>query len=122
MEMGSMQTKLSNFFLGLGCLSPIIGVTIFIYLFINQSLLSGFIYLGVLLVIMIILIVIASQMEDKRKAKQKHPLSTLQPKVENYHETQSYVSYDILSKITLDEENKRIYFWAPKNQEVYSIK
>ena len=117
-----MPTKLSNLFLGLGCFSPIIGVTIFIYLLTHQSLLSGFIYLGVFLVIMIILIVIASQLEDKRKAKQKHLLSTLQPKDENYHETQSYVAYDILSKIVVDEKNKRIYIWAPENQEVYTIK
>ena len=61
-------------------------------------------------------------MEDKRKAKQKHLLSTLQPKVRNYHETQSYVAYDILSKIAVDEKNERIYFWAPENQGVYTIK
>ena len=117
-----MPTKLSNFFLGLGCFSPIIGVTIFIYLLVHQSLLSGFMYLGVFLVIMIILIVIASQMEDKRKAKQKHLLSTLKPKGENYHESQSYVAYDILSRISVDEKNKRLYFWAPENQEIYTPK
>lgn len=119
---GSMPTKLSNFLTGLGCFSPIIGVTIFIYLFVHQSLLSGFIYLGVFLVLMIILILISSDMEAKRKVKQKHLLSTLQPKDGNYHETQSYVAYDILSKIAVDEKNERIYFWAPEKQGVYTIK
>ena len=117
-----MPTKLSNFFLGLGCLSPIIGVTILIYLLVHESLLSGLIYLGVFIVIMIILFVIASQLEDKRKAKQKHLLSALQPKDEDYYETQSYVAYDILSRIAVDAKNERIYFWAPENPEIYTIK
>ena len=119
---GSMPTKLSNFFSVLGCLSTIIGVAIFIYLLINQSFLSGFIFLGVFLVIMIILILIVTQMEDKRKAQQKLLLSTLQPKVGNYHETKSYVAYDLLSKVALDEKNERIYFWVPENPEVQTIK
>ncbi len=61
-------------------------------------------------------------MEVNRKAKQKHQLSTLLPEAGNYHETQSYVSYDLLSKIVVDDINKRIYFWVPENNEVQTIK
>ena len=117
-----MSTKLSNFFSVLGCLSIIIGVAVFIYLLINQSFLSGFIYLGISIVIMCILAVIITNMEDKRKAKQKHLLSTSQPNVGNYHDTKSYVAYDLLSKVALDEKNERIYFWVPENPEVQTIK
>lgn len=117
-----MSTKLSNFFTGIGCLSMLIGCILFIYFLINKSVGTAFLYAFGFFVLMIILVMIGSQIEENKKKKQKNYLSALQPTEKIFQETQSFTSFDLLSRITTDEQNERIYLWAPENQDVQSLK
>ena len=108
--------------MALGCLSLLIGCVFFIYFLINKSIATAFIYAFVFFVLMIILAVIGSQIEENRKVKQRKYLLTLQPKEKQFRETQSFLSFDLLSKIAMDEQNRRIYLWAPENRDVQSLK
>lgn len=117
-----MSTKLSNFFVALGCLSLLIGCVFFIYFLINKSIATAFLYAFIFFILMIFLAVIGSQIDEKRKMKHRKYLLTLQPTEKQFQETQTFVSFDLLSKIAMDEQNERIYLWAPENRSVQSLK
>lgn len=117
-----MSTKLSNFFVALGCLSMLVGGAFFIYFLINKSIGTAFLYASISFILMIILAVIGSQIDEKRKRKHKEYLLTLQPTEKQFQETQTFVSFDLLSKIAMDEQNERIYLWAPEKRSVQSLK
>lgn len=40
-------------------------------------------------------------------------MDTFHPKVSNYIESHAFIADDLLSKISVDEKNRRIHFWEP---------
>lgn len=116
-----MPSKLSNWFLGLGCLSPIIGIVLLFYFLFRSS-----IFLGVLLVILSLLVatilfVLMSQVEEKHKLKQLEFLQTFQPDQEGSTKFKSFTSYDLMSKIAIDTQREQIYFWVPDSPKGKNI-
>lgn len=117
-----MPTKLSNFLMGIGCFSLVVGIGFFFYFLINKSILSAFLYVISSLLILIIFASFSAATENKRKEQQKKLISTFQPNDKDFQETQSFISFDLLSKLTMDEKYKRIYLWAPENKDIQMLK
>ena len=108
-----MPSKLSNLFLGLGCLSPIVGIGLLLYFLFQSSIFLGFLSVIISLLAMTILFVLTSQIEEKRKIKQAEFLQTFQPNQYNAHKFKAFTSYDLLAKIAIDEQRRKVYFWFP---------
>lgn len=117
-----MPTKLSNFLIGIGCFSLVIGIGFFFYFLINKSILTAFLYVISSLFILIIFASFSAAAENKRKEQQKNLISTFQPNDKDFQETQSFISFDLLSKVTMDEKHKRIYLWTPENKDIQMLK
>ena len=108
-----MPSKLSNLFLGLGCLSPIVGIGLLLYFLFQSSIFLGFLSVIISLLAMTILFVLTSQIEEKRKIKQAEFLQTFQPNQYDAQKYKSFTSYNLLSKIAIDEQQGKVYFWVP---------
>lgn len=116
-----MLSKLSNWFLGLGCLSPIIGIVLLFYFVFQSSIFYGVLTIIISLVVTIILFILMSEVEAKHKLKQLEFLQTFQPDQEGSQKFKSFTSYDLLSKIAIDTEREKVYFWVADPQKGKNI-
>lgn len=94
-----MPSKLSNSFVGLGCIMPFLGVTLLVYFFYNHSFVLGCIAVVVSITLSIILFGIVVHIEENRKQKQLKFLQTFQPIHADFNKLKSFTSYDLLAKI-----------------------
>ena len=112
-----MSSKLSNLFFGLGCLTPIGGIVLLFYFLIQSSISLGVTSVILSFVVTILLFVVGSQMDEKHKAKQLAFLQTFQPDQEDFQKFKSYTSYNLLSKIAIDERQGKVYLWLPDSDQ-----
>lgn len=108
-----MRSTESNWFIRLGCLSPIIG-TIALFVLIRQdSILAAFLFFALFFGFAILFLYLSGRAEGKAKQKQQAFLETFQPVKPSYTESHAFVSYDLLSKIAIDEKHRKLYLWVP---------
>lgn len=117
-----MPTKISRFLIGLGCLSPMVGIGFLVYFIFLKAALNGLYSVLSLFLLMIFFILLATKIEEKRKEKQKNFLLTFKPEVDGFQETQSFISFDLLSKIAMDANKECLYLWAPENNDAKAQK
>ena len=117
-----MPSNLTRFFFGFGCFTPILGFILLGYLFSNRSFIGGIVALVICLVVMIFLFGFGSILEQKQKAKQLEFINTFQPDQYNSQKNKSFTSYDLLTKIAIDELQKKVYFWMPDSELVGDVK
>ncbi|MDW0117094.1 hypothetical protein QTL97_09115 [Sporosarcina thermotolerans] len=108
-----MPSTQSNWYVRFGCLAPIIGTIALFTLVRQDQFLYGFIFFAIFFGFAALFLTLATRTENKLKAKQLEHLETYKPKKSTYHETHAFVSDDLLSKIAIDERNRRIHFWEP---------
>ncbi|WP_432357920.1 hypothetical protein [Sporosarcina sp. UB5] len=108
-----MSSTQSNWYVRLGCLAPIIGIVAMFYFIKREAFLLGFIFFAVFFGFAALFLLLSTRTEEKLKANQRDYLNTFQPKASNYNESHAFVADDLLSKITVDEKNRRIHFWEP---------
>lgn len=108
-----MPSKITNLLSGIGCSTPIFGFVLLGYFFYNRSFMLGIGALVVFFLAGILLLGIVQQVEDKRKKTQLEFIQTFQPDQFDSNRHKSYTSYDLLSKIALDEKREKIYLWMP---------
>ncbi|MCG7335620.1 hypothetical protein MHZ95_10045 [Sporosarcina sp. ACRSM] len=116
-----MPSKLSNLMAGLGCLTPIVGIVLLCYFLFQSSISLGVISIVLSFVITILFIALGIRIEEKRKLKQLDYLQTFQPDVEDFHKLKSFTSYDLLTKIAIDDQHGKVYFWAADSDKVQNI-
>ena len=61
-------------------------------------------------------------LEQKQKEKQLAFLHTFQPDEFDFQKHKSFTSYDLLTKIALDEQRKKVYIWMPDPKKVGNVK
>ena len=71
---------------------------------------------------MILLLGIGSELEQKQKRKQLEFLNTFQPDQFDFQKHKSFTSYDLLTKIAIDEQRQKVYIWGPEPKKVGDIK
>lgn len=108
-----MSSKLSNLFTGIGCSTPILGFVLLGYLFYNRSFVLGIVALVVCILAGLLILGTAQQAEDKRKKTQMEFLQTFQPPQFDVTKHKSFSSYDLLSKIAIDDQHKKVHLWMP---------
>ncbi|MDN4606934.1 hypothetical protein [Sporosarcina highlanderae] len=108
-----MPSTQSTWYVRLGCLGPIIGTIALVYFIKRDDILPGFIFFAIFFGFAVLFLTLATNTEKKLKAKQLEHLQTYKPKNPRFEESHAFVSDDLLSKIAIDEENKRIHFWEP---------
>ncbi|MGG0669771.1 hypothetical protein [Sporosarcina koreensis] len=108
-----MTSTQSNWYVRLGCLAPIIGIAAMFYFIKRDAFLPGFLFFAVFFGFALLFLFLSTRTENKLKAKQMEYLNTFQPKATNFIESHSFVADDLLSKISVDEANCKIYFWEP---------
>ncbi|MFD1204800.1 MULTISPECIES: hypothetical protein [Sporosarcina] len=108
-----MPSTQSKWYIKLGCLSPIIGILALIYLLNQQIYLPGYIIFFIFFGLAVLFLYLSNQSEEKEKKKQIDHLQSIVPKDTSYVESHAFISYDLLSKIAVDEKKRRIYFWSP---------
>ncbi|WP_252502542.1 hypothetical protein [Sporosarcina sp. Marseille-Q4943] len=106
-----MSSTQSNWYVRLGCLAPIIGIAAMFYFIKREAFLPGFLFFALFFGFAALFLTLSTRTEEKLKARQKEYLSTFQPDARNYVE--SFIADDLLSKIAIDEKNRRIHFWEP---------
>lgn len=116
-----MSSKLSNSFAGLGCLTPFIGIALLVYYFYQRSFLIGSILLFASFFVALAFFGFMSQIEENQKKKQRKILQKFQPDRVDFQKLISYSSYDLLSKIAVDEHQKKIYVWVPDTKKRETI-
>lgn len=116
-----MPSKLSNLLAGLGCLTPITGIVLLCYFLFQSSISLGVISIVVSFVIAIIFIALGIRIEEKRKLKQLDFLQTFQPDVDDFHKLKSFTSYDLLTKIAIDDQHGKVYFWAADSDKGQNV-
>jgi hypothetical protein len=79
----------------------------------RDAFLPGFLFFAAFFGFAALFLYLSTLSEEKLKAKQREYLNTFQPKASNYIESHAFIADDLLSKITVDEKNRRIYFWEP---------
>ncbi|QTD41325.1 hypothetical protein [Sporosarcina sp. Te-1] len=108
-----MRSTESNWFIRLGCLSPIIG-TIALFVLIRQdSIPAAFLFFAFFFGFAILFLYLSGRAEEKAKQKQQAYLETFKPVKPTYTESHAFVSYDLLSKLAIDEKNRKLYIWVP---------
>lgn len=108
-----MSSTQSNWYVRFGCLAPIIGIAAMFYFIKREAFLPGFIFFVLFFGFAILFLTLSTRTEKKSKASQKEYMETFQPKASNYIESHAFIADDLLSKITVDEKNRRIHFWEP---------
>lgn len=108
-----MPSRITNLFVGIGCMTPIFGLVLLGYFFYNRSFLLGIVSLVVCFFAAIILFGVIQQIEDRRKKEQLEFLQTFQPDQFDFNKHKSFTSYDLLSKIAIDDQQKKVYLWMP---------
>lgn len=102
-----MPSKLSNLMAGLGCLTPITGIVLLCYFLFQSSISLGVISIVLSFVLTIVFIALGIRIEEKRKVKQLDFLQTFQPDVDDFHKLKSFTSYDLLTKIAIDDQRRK---------------
>ncbi|MCG7346473.1 hypothetical protein MHZ92_20420 [Sporosarcina sp. ACRSL] len=113
-----MPSTLSRIFFGLGCFTPMLGLGLLFHLFSNRSFMAGIVSLVICLFVMLVGVGIGSLLEQKQKEKQLAFLHTFQPDQFDFQKQKSYTSYDLLTKIALDEQRKKLHIWMPDPKKV----
>jgi hypothetical protein len=108
-----LSSTQSNWYVRLGCLAPIIGIVAMFYFIRREAILPGFLFFAVFFGFAILFLFLSTRTEDKLRAKQKEYLDTFIPKTSKYTEAHAFIADDLLSKISVDEKARRIYFWEP---------
>ena len=116
-----MPSKLSNLCAGLGCLTPIIGIVLFFKFLFQSSILLGVITVILSFTATIIFIVLGMQIEEKRKLKQLELLQSFQPDLDDIHKLKAFTSYDLLTKIAIDQQQRKVYIWIPDTTNMDKI-
>ena len=117
-----MSSTQSNWYVRFGCLAPIIGIAALFY-FIKRDAIPSRLYIlrGVLRVCRALFSPYQHRTEEKMKAKQMEYVNTFEPKSSKYVESHAFIADDLLSKIAVDEKNRRIYFWEPHPSSMGSL-
>lgn len=108
-----MSSTQSNWYVRFGCLAPIIGIAAMFYFIKRDAFLPGFFFFAAFFGFAALFLSLSTRAEEKLKAKQRDYLNTFLPKAANYIESHTFIADDLLSKIAVDEKNRRIYFWEP---------
>lgn len=108
-----MSSTQSNWYVRFGCLAPIIGIAAMFYFIKRDAFLPGFLFFIVFFAFAVLFLSLSTRTEEKLKASQRDYLDTFQPKTSSYIESHAFVAYDLLSKISVDEKNRKIHFWEP---------
>ncbi|MCG7344532.1 hypothetical protein MHZ92_10325 [Sporosarcina sp. ACRSL] len=108
-----MVSTQSNWYVRFGCLAPIIGIFSLFYFINRDAFLPGFVFFGLFFGFAVIFLILSTRAEEKVKAKQLEHLETYKPTNSRFEESHSFVSDDLMSKIAIDEKNRRLYFWEP---------
>ena len=108
-----MSSTQSNWYVRFGCLAPIIGIAALFYFIKRDAIIPGFLFFAVFFGFAVLFLYLTNRTEDKMKAKQKEYVNTFEPKSSKYIESHAFIADDLLSKIAVDEKNRRIYFWEP---------
>lgn len=116
-----MSSKLSNSFAGLGCLTPFFGIALLVYYFYQRSFLIGCILLFASFFVALAFFGFMSQIEENQKKKQRKIMQNFKPDRVDVQKLVSYSSYDLLSKIAVDEHQKKIYVWVPVTKKSKTI-
>lgn len=64
---------------------------------------------------------IGGMIDANKKVKQRNILLSLKPNDPDFHNSLSYVSDDVRTKMTLDSVNKQLFIWTPENDHVKTI-
>lgn len=116
-----MPSTQSNWYIRFGCLAPIIAIAAFIYFVNRNSVLYGFIFFALFFGFAVLFLTLSTKAEDKAKEKQIIHLNSYTPQ-SSYTESRAFVSYDLLSKIAVDEKRRRIHFWEPGKLDGKQVK
>ncbi len=116
-----MPSKLSNLLAVLGCLTPITGMVLLCYFLFQSSISIGVISIVVSFVITMIFIALGIRIEEKRKLKQLDFLQTFQPDVDDFHKLKSFTSCDLVTKIAIDDQHGKVYFWAADSDKGQNV-
>ncbi|MBB4824357.1 hypothetical protein HNO89_001579 [Sporosarcina luteola] len=108
-----MRSTESSWFIRLGCLSPIIGIIALFVLIRQDSILAAFLFFSLFFGFAVLFLYLSNRAEEKTKRKQLDYLETFQPAKQSYTESHAFVSYDLLTKIAIDEKHRRLYIWVP---------
>lgn len=111
-----MPSTKTNWLTGIGFLLVMIAVALLIFLSIKISFWHGLIAFVLLTILSIMLWVKAYNMETRRKEEQEEFLMSFQPDNVKKEFAQAYTSYDLLSRIAIDDVKRKIYMWAPKRK------
>ncbi|MEZ7170579.1 hypothetical protein [Sporosarcina sp. OR05] len=112
-----MPSAQSNWYIRFGCLAPIIGIGLLVYLLNTDAIIPGFTFFALFFGFGVLFLNLSIRAEQKVKQKQLDYLNSFKPTSPNYNESHAFVSYDLLSKIAVDEKNRRIYFWEPETSD-----
>lgn len=94
-----------------------------IYFLTFTEILKIALFYGILVFIsMIGFVVVFGKIESNTQRKQRKLLSSLRPRDSNFHDSLSYVSPDLLSRITTDNENGWLYIWTPKEEHIVTAR
>lgn len=116
-----VKSKLSPFLITIGCLFPILGIALFIYLLFQKSFVNAF-AIGIFSLLAVIIIAqIDNSIEKRMEMKQRNILLALQPQGQSFNVDSTYISNDLRTKIMIDNTNGHLYIWAPKDFQIKTI-
>lgn len=116
-----LTSKTSTTFLTLGCFSLILGCFAFVYLIFTKSFGAAFLY-GIIAVIALLLLAgVSAHIETKNKEKHRNKLFSMQPPNKDFHDSYTYVSDDLLTKVTIDNVNDLLFIWEPQDRNIKTI-
>lgn len=102
---------------GFGCITSILALFASFILFIKGYTLIGWIFLAPTLLLNFISFLRYSKGIKRNKMELLKQLESLKPKTSSFKATQDFTSSDLLSKIAIDEQAKRISIWGPEDPE-----
>lgn len=118
---GEMGTKSASIFLVLGCLSFIIGGFVFIFLLFTKGIGIALLYGFLFFIAMIVFVAVFGTIDSNNQKKQRNLLLSLRPHDQNFNDSLSFASADLLTRITTDQVNERLYIWTPKEKDVSTL-
>lgn len=105
-----MPSTQSNWYVRFGCMAPIIAIASLFYFLKQNAILPGFLFFALFFGFAVLFLFLSTKAEEKAKDKQKGLINALAPQ-SGYTESHAFISYDLLSKIAVDDKKKRIHFW-----------
>lgn len=118
---GEVGTKSTSIFLVLGCLSFIIGGLVFVFLLFTNSIGIALLYGFLFLISMIVFVAVFGTIDSTNQKKQRNLLLSLRPHDQNFNDSLSFASADLLTRITTDQVNERLYIWTPKEKDLATL-